>query len=663
MNSINRLDNKSPDRLGATENWWLTFWCWTDWLDWWQLLSLNTVKVIYITYLSSIEKNPDNYKEEFIKLFKDAKEELSLKNNSKEKEDEVFMKLVTKIWVLWKSFWVNTWYNRLISSWNPDFKDDIFKSIFDIKEWENCFFVPWCFSNLAKIIIAWTVDQWKVKLTLWNWVNIQEWVWFLKTEWKLWKMSAVKFNDWEKLEQIHLNIWSNSSLAHWASFYPWHRIDIDIEAWEWVFFWINSLVWSWAKIGNFTTIWWNSNLGNNVTLWKSVIVWTSCTIADNVSIPDDCLIPNFSKITSDYKLITYEEYISNQNKYITEHNYVIKISSFSESEVKNLSNNEISRKQQLNKINPNYNQIRKFNKHNVVPENKIFSCLEDAFSFLNETIWFEPIRTYEYIWDEGIFDKKLTQKNIELSLKDNLNWFTSGQKKSRLTLKAYPKNAENFLNHELLPILEELKSIWNLTSADKNLLISRIENLVDRPKIDPENMSKTFFWNCYITWKFEYKNSLFFNLRSRWDELKESENIYIEDSIWIWTTIHWGWNKQISNTTMFDLVAHWPTDYEQSSIWLYWRKSVANNCEIKNSNIWWELTANWAKINSSTLWNGVSLAWWSGDEQTDIQDSSIWEEVSIWPWTSITDKLISPNRIIGQYLIINRDSTMPKIRN
>ena len=48
--------------------------------------------------------------------------------------------------------------------------------------------------------------------------------------------------------------------------------------------------------------------------------------------------------------------------------------------------NENEKTKQINDINSNYNFVKDFNLHNVVPENKIFAAVEDIYYFLEQEI-------------------------------------------------------------------------------------------------------------------------------------------------------------------------------------------------------------------------------------------------------------------------------------
>lgn len=650
MNGEDRVLEVTESGESTTErvDWQLWF------LEWWvNDTELSKLQVAWEAYRAHLLKTGKSYDEELSVLFSEIREELKrMLNKSPEKEEkeaieeDLLLKLVEKIWILWTHFWFNRWEERLVWSWNPEFRNETW--IINIWNGDNCFFVPWCFLNLRKLLDLWIIQRWNIHINLWAWVNMQEAIWFVKTSWRLWNMTFERFQEEWEIEKISITTWSNCSFAHWASFYPWRRrSDIEITAWSWVFFWINSLVWSWSVIWENSTIWWNANLWNDVKIWDNVIIWTSSVIEDWIEIPNNSLIPNFAVISKWFSVVSFDEYRNDPNSYVWRKNFVI-----------SLSENDKEKKGQLDFINSNYNFVRNFNWHNVVPENKIFAAVEDVYSYLEAEIWFQSTRTFEYEADEQRFDDVINNSWINWN-KEKINWFRNAQRKSRMVLKAYPKNAERFLIKEmpaLMTMIETLKIMWKwLSDEDKQTVIRTIEWYLDRPSFDEETMRKYFFWNTYITWKFNFSwECLFFNLKSRWDELQENEDIHVFDWVILWWVIHWWWNKKVERTKILDTTIHWWVDYLDSTIWEYWKPSVLNSTVVKDSTIWWHFTCNWAEIfNTSIVWARVSIAWWNWKEKVVISNSTIWEGSSINTWAHIKDADVNPWIIVWKYMNVD----------
>ncbi|MGE4443650.1 MAG: hypothetical protein AB7E37_01485, partial [Candidatus Altimarinota bacterium] len=431
-------------------------------------------------------------------------------------EEDLVLKLVEKIGILGSHFGINRGEKRLVGSGNPEFKNE--HGIINIGNGENCFFVPGCFLNLRKLLDLGVIEKGNVNINLGGGVNIQEAIGFVKTSGELGNMTFERFTKKSEIEKISISTGSNCSFAHGATFYPGRRNDIEISAGNGVFFGINSLVGSGSQIGDNTTIWWNANLGNNVKLGSNVIIGTSSIIQDGIKIPDDCLIQNFMVISPGFEIVEFEDYKKNKNHYVGRKNFIIRLSSI---------DNE--KKEQIDAINSNYNFVRDFNLHNVVPENKIFAAVEDVYNFLETEIGFQSTKTYEYEANEKRFDLILNNSGINGG-KEKINGFRNIQRKSRMVLKAYPKNAERFLIQETPAIMrilqEEKKNASTLTPESKKQLNMMIEGYLDRPNFDEETMKNYFFGNTYITGKFHFDGKcLFFNLKSRGDELQENETI------------------------------------------------------------------------------------------------------------------------------------------
>jgi len=625
---------------------------WLDESNWISDTWLSIIEQDSLTYEAILKTNNINYNKELLRLFKDSKRYLTETINiiwdkqiRRIEKERLLHKLVSKIWILANHHETDSF------SYRTKDRPVLWTLEINFKTWENCILAPWCLPNIKKIIDLWIIDKNNVNIKLWNWVNFQEWICITKSSWELWNIKTWKFdNENDNLSEISITSWDNCSFPHWISFYPWTRNDVIVELWNHVFLWINTLIWSWTTIWNNTTIWWGSQLWNNVTIWDNVIIWQKTTIEDDVKIEANCLITNFSKITKWYKIVPFEEYEKNPNKYVWNRNFVIQIST-----------NEKEKERQLSYINWHYNFIDRFNNHNVVPENKIFAAIEEVLNFLENKLWYVKSEVYCYNTNFEILKRKLNEKEIDIDL-DELNFWIDW--KSRLVVKVYPKDAESFLLEEMPIILEDIiTAIENNTlEQEKQWLISKIDKLMDKPLRNfKQEIWDNFFWDCYITWKFETdKNSTFVNLRSRWDELKENETVQIKDSTIFWWVIHWSWDKNINNTVLYNTTAHWWVNYRNSEIWEIWRRSVLNSTIVKDSIILWNTTINWANIKDSKIDEWVAIAWWWWNEWVIIDNSQIWNCTCINTWTEIYNSTIEENKKIWKNLIIKNWETSVK---
>lgn len=597
------------------------------------------------TYKNILNENNEWYNQELLKLFFCAKSYLKIVKNwqidikQKHIEEEMLLqKFVSKIWVLSNHFEKDKY------SVKTEDRPILWRMNIEFHMWKNCILAPWCLPNLNKLIKLWIINENNIDINLWNWVNLQESISFLKTNWTLWSYISWKFEENDKLEKISIKTWNDCSFPHWASFYPWERNDIKIICWNWVFFGINTLIWSWTVIWNNTTIWWGTQLWNNVTLWDNLIIWQSSTVESNIILPDNCLVPNFSKITKWFEIIEYSDYEKNPNALVWKRNYLIKLST------------EYSEKsEQLGFINSHYNFVDRFNEHNVVPENKIFAAIDTIFNFLKEKIWFESVQIFEHNTNLEELKKKIWEKNISKEIIDKLNFWLDW--KSRVVLKAYPKNIKEFLLEEMPIIFNEIiesQKKWTLLQ-EKNQILSRINNLVNRPNVEQKDIEHKFFWDCYITWKFNYFwDCIFVDLKSRWDELGVSEWINLENVVFLRWTIHWWWDKLILNSNVYDLVAHWWVLYRNSNIWEIWKRSVLNGTIVTNSTILWDATINGACIKDSKISSEVSIAGWTWKDLVIIKSPDIWKWVCINAWTEVYWKKIEEWEKLWKKLIVTK---------
>lgn len=548
------------------------------------------------------------------------------------KKEELLLKLIDELGVLSTKFWKNSIKEKFKNRarlWS--LPEEV-----ELKTWNNCFFVLWSFPNLKKIIDLWIVEAKNIQINAQNWVNFQERIKFWQIEWELWKSKLREFNSWDKLEYIKIFTWNNCSFPHWVSFYNWSHNSIEIMCWDWVFLWLNSLIWSGTKIWNNSSIWLWVHIWNDVKIWENVLIWQSSTIESWVEIDDDILVPNFNKLEKWYEVFTFQEIMENYEFYLKRHDFAIK-----------LSKDKKQREEQLIAINDYYAFVDFFNMKSVVPENKVFAEIDNIFNYLYDKIWYESFKIYEYDTRFDILEKKQEAWTLDRKQYFKLKFWTDW--KSRLVTKSYPKNVQEFLFTNLVLIIqkiEEFEKSWDL-EFKKQDLYDEINSLMNIPKIEKETIRENFFWDNYLTWKFEYdKDCLFFNVKSRWDELKSWENIKLKNVIYLWGVIHWPGNKEITNTNLYDVISHWWVDYKDSNLWSFWKRSVFNAAIINKATIPWNTVVNGWVFNNISVWEGFSVAWLTGKKAVYIENSQLWEKININSWKNIVWQIIWDNGFI-----------------
>lgn len=637
---------------------------WSDlmseiWLNWEWLTDLELKWMISAWDVYEIVHWNDEKSEE--KYLKDL-EEIFLLNELEDDKKIAVEHIVEQIWRLDNIFW-----KKNLSTDSSAILDEIEKN-WTLEISDSCYFVPWSLSSLKKLTKFWIINKEDISIKLWKWVNLQEWIRFVKL-WKNWYENAlVVFKKNEKIDNLSLNIWDNSSMAHSASFYPktnsnWNY-EIRIDSWKNVFFWINSIIGSGSNFWDNTVIWWNSLVGNDVNVWKDCLIWTSCLIENNASIPDNCLAPNFSTISRDITNFEYskfencksivensenEDEIEKAKEYLSK-TYIIKYEDYIKNPLfydNELVNENKSRKflvlfnskEDLNSlvenINPDYKWMLTFNSHHVTPENKIFLAITSLLNFLAINVeWFEKSKEYRFKSTRNIEEvfKTLWWKISKETLINEI------ENESTLNTIPYPKNTQKFLTKTFPYIMGLLKN-----KVDSKEIIKLLGEELERPQIETEKIAWTFLWKSIVTWrcKILWDKTLLFDALIRSDEINySSQKVEIENSALAKVIIHWPWDKRSKNQIILNSVFHWETSIINNNddinvVWDYNHPSTYNNTTITDSSInTWNITCNNAVIQWTKLWNSISIAWWKNNKVI-LLDSVIERKTKIAPWVEL----------------------------
>ncbi len=629
---------------------------WLNW-NWLSDLELQWMASAWQAY-ETIHINDTKDEETYLKDL----EEIFTLNWLEENKKVAVEHIVEQIWRLDNIFW-----KRNLSTDSSSILNEIEKNwLLEVND--SCYFVPWSLSSLKKLVKFWIIDKENISIKLWKWVNLQEWIRFIK----LWKNgyenAIVVFQKNEKIDNISLEIWDNSSMAHSVSFYPkitanWNY-EIRIYSWKNVFFWINSIVWSGSDFWDNTVIWWNSLIGNDVKIWKDCLIWTSCSVENNASIPDNCLAPNFSTISKDIenfdskKYHEYKEIIEKSNteekiieakKYLSK-TFIVKYEDYIKNPIyydNELVNENKSRKflisfkskEDLNNlvedINPDYKWMLTFNSHHVTPENKIFLAITSLLNFLTSNVeWFEKSKEYKF---------KSTRNPDEIF--KTLWWKVSREiikseveNESTLNIIPYPKNTQNFLTNVFPYIMWLIKN-----KVDNKEIIKILEEELERPEIDESKVPGIFLWKCIVTWKcrISWDNTLLYDTLIRSDEINYSnQEVEIENSALAKVIIHWPGDKKAKDVIILNSVFHWETSIINNKtniniIWDYSHPSTYNNTNIVDSDInTWNITCNNALIQWTKLGNSISIAWWK-NHKVILINSSVERKTKIDPWVKL----------------------------
>lgn len=572
---------------------------------------------------------------DLIEQYKVKEKDIKSKPHWDEIQKKLETELTNSIWKLNNSINLPSEYKYLVKE-TRNIINKIKNSNWNFNVWLNSYLVPWSVSSLRKLIDNKLIEAKNISMILWNWVNIQEWVRFIKhsENWNPWWVEHYETNK-DNIEKINIKLWDNSSVAHSVVFQwieKWdNKFEFTIETWENVFLWINAHIWSWVKIWDNTSIWWGSVINDNVSIWKNVVIWQWVKLEAWVIIPNDCLVPNWAIIKEWFEIVDYDYYITNENdcdrKKITEEkrrNFIIK-----------LSKDKSEHKKQLENINKDYSFMSEFNEYHVTPENKLFAVINSLLAIIEHKIP-NVITVKELEFNSSINIEQLKKKLPNIDEKLLLNELN---KPVKLSLKAFPKNKEKFIT-ELFP--KVIKAI-----EDNNIdndLINDIRKNLDFPKI-PNNKEEVFLWTNMFTWKCSIdEDSFIYDSYIRSDELWKNHNIDIKNSTLAKWVIHWWNNKIINDSKIYATVIHWEIKIRNSDIWNFKHHSAYHNTEIIESTqtTWW-VVANGTKIKNSHIWFGNLLMPWS-----EIIDSKTWQNTIMWA-SSIEDCEIPNNSYIWDW--------------
>lgn len=497
----------------------------------------------------------------------------------------------------------------------------------------NSNLAPWSISSLRKLLEYSILDEENLSMIHGNWVNMQEWVRFVKNSTNWHEEAITHFDTLDKIEKIDISIWDNSSIAHWVVFQAKNIqeniFEYTLKTWENVFLGINTQIHSWVQVGDNTSIWWGTIIKDDVKIWNNVVIWAWVILDSQVQIPDNCLIPNWAIIEKDFEIISYSEYKKNELDCDTKkigkrdrRNFIIELDQTSKEE----------RIKQMNSINRDYSFISNFNEEDVVPENKIFSVINVFLAMIDKkfpNLW--VLREEEFMSSLTLEQVKYLVPEMEEELIKN-----ELKRPVKLSLKSFPKDKDKFLT-ELIPKL--IKAIRN-----KEDITEEIKSYLDFPEI-PENKEQVFLGTNIITWKAKIdEKSFIYDTYIRSDELQMREKVQFINSVSLKWTFHWWGNKILKDSKIISLVSHWKAKIYNSKLWNYKHHSVYNNCEINkviqesgwvvangvnitNSIIGFAaLLMPGAKIYNSTIEDYVII--WN----REIQNCTIRKNTYIWNW-------------------------------
>ncbi len=601
------------------------------WLECHKLTRLRTIhRKEALMLWDDIEEYDENYHlsrviEAIEESFQNQKDLRKLYHEDKEKLEQSlefeFYLLTEKIWVI-NDHCLLPFEKRILCKWTLDIINSLFKWWWTLSIWTNSYLVPWSLQTLTRLTSKRIVDPKDIHIKFWKWVNIQENISLLKViqNWREWFQSINKFErEIDSIDDIHIHIWDNSSIAHWCSIY-WERSDnwhyrIRLHAWRWVFLWINSIIWSWSDLWDKTTLWWWSKLGMNVKTGKNVIIWQWANIKDWVIIPENCIVLDWAHISPWYELIDFDEYKKHEVEYdITKinekrkRNFVIRLSSRKDERIS-----------QIWALWDAYVQMAIFNKAKVTPENKAFSVVDAILRLLEDRIdWFE-------------ISKNIRFKNNHIAITQEIeNLFYSKDKdekesrNSELYLQWYPKDKVNFLLEDILPVL---KRILNWEKIDSK----EINKLINYPDI-PVNFGEIFLWYNSIIWNVSISSNpenLIYECSWRKDENSDKDRCRLDWVMLARCVFHWPWDQIFKDTIGLRTCFHWKILSISSTVWERWYPSTFNNAEIRNSKAYWRCTVNNAIIEDSQLWFASTISPTPMKKVYIIADSKLHDDCTI----------------------------------
>lgn len=646
MNNKNdkwKIIDKLQDNLTSIED--------NDWLHQDVWLEVDNQKWLIVQALDIKEFDEETY-------FNDLLELLSVYNSIKDDkiksswdhvDHEFESGLTYSIWSLNNSINLPPEYKYLVKETRQVVRD-VEKSNWKFRVWLNTYLVPWSLSSIRKLMDTDVLDANNINIDLWHWVNMQEGIRIVKHT-PNWHPGWVTYFDPEKdkLEKISIKLWENSSVAHSTVFQSrnlWdNNLEYTLETWENVFLWINSQIGSWVKIWSNTTIWWGTKINNDVNIWSNVVLWQWVTIENWINIPDNCLVPNWAIIKEWFEILPFEEYIQDEINFDTRKTGEKKRRSF----IIKLSDDLELQRKQMNDINKDYGAMADFNVHHVTPENKLFAVLNTLLAII-EKHFPEAWILKELEFKSALSLDKLKQKLPTLDeefLKRELD------RPVKLVLKAFPKDKENFITVLIPKIIEFIQSDTQ-TNNDREKLIKEIKGNLDYPKISEDKMYEVFLWTNMFTWRAKIdEKSLVFDTSIRSDELWYNDKVKINNSTILKWVIHGWWNKIINHSNILSTVVHWNIDINHSTIWNIKHHSIFHNSNLDKveQKEWW-IVANGTTINDSVIWYDVLLMPFS-----NIQESIIWNSSIIWG-SNVVNIIVHPNSFIWNWL--NFDSGSDK---
>lgn len=443
--------------------------------------------------------------------------------------------------------------------------------------WSNTYLAP---ETLNKLFYNSKRDIEFLNLTLriWKWSNIQE---IRET---ICNFSALP---------IHIDIWNNSSIAHWVRFIVTKPSqDICFNIWDRVFVGIKTILENWVTIkswehNQYTSIWFWCKLEKWVKIWHRSIIWDGSIIKEWIEIPDDVAVLAWSTIDENTvnNIVSIWEYeqLSYEEKEIF--CGMIKL------------NDSWKDREKIPWLDWVYKFLEGFNQ-TVLEENHLFPML---YSLIKK-----------YHKDQYHIIQFQKWRAININLPKDINWF--------------------FLHYLKESIKVRLNPWYSVVSYEWDFTRVVIEPWTEIARL-MYNIWDTYISGSYIYWVV---------INRSWDE---KWNLILRDSIvHNWVVFHAKWEKFIFNSELHDKTTiHWKTTVEFSQIFdecLLHDSSVKSDCHKRRerTNVWARSTFVWANVLNSQFWNDVHILGHSW--KVSIIDSFIWEKTHIWSKSRIVNSTI-----------------------
>lgn len=172
----------------------------------------------------------------------------------------------------------------------------------------------------------------------------------------------------------------------------------------------------------------------------------SASIGDGTVLPDYSLVPDGAAIGPDSPRVAFVDYVANRTRYDSTLVQRGKKLFFI-----GLDEDELVRESQLSAIDGTYLLAKNFNREHVAPENEVFAAVDAVISLLHRKIGEgsgiieekEFINPVDPASVAAIFSNRIPTEHIDLA------------RCVQLSLRAYPKDPEEFIVYGFPRLLEE----------------------------------------------------------------------------------------------------------------------------------------------------------------------------------------------------------------